>query len=146
MLSRKIAPYFITLAIAAGLPAKSLGLFGECPTFLSSLMFTFPHNSIPPPLTPSTKQCIAFKTEQGMTSHLSKKAFCQKAMGVAVPLMHPPTITIPLDPPTLPTKHKNKKRPAPPQLSHGLKPPPISQSKMQAPSKLLAAPAAKEII
>jgi hypothetical protein len=74
-----------------------------------------------------------------MIRHLSKRVFCQKAMGVA------PTHS-PLDPRPSPTKHKNKKCPAPPQLFHGLKPPPISQSRNQAPSKLLAAPTTKEII
>jgi hypothetical protein len=66
-------------------------------------------------------------------------------MGIlAVPLIHPPTITIPLEPVPLPTKHKNKKSPAPHQLSHGLKPPPISQSKKEATSKLLADPPSED--
>ena len=82
-----------------------------------------------------------FKTEQGMIRHLSKKVFCQTVMGIAVPTIHPPTLTLPLDPQLLPTErtNKNKKQPAPPQLSSGLKPPPTNHSKKHTSAQLLSA-------
>ena len=86
-----------------------------------------------------------FKTEQGMIRHLAKKVFCQKAMGVAVPSIHPPTLLLPLEVLPLPSQNRNKKRPAPPQLSHGLKPPPNSQFKKQA-SPLSPPPSTKEML
>jgi hypothetical protein len=67
-------------------------------------------------------------------------------MGIAVPLIPPSsTIMLLLDLPTLPSKNKNKKCPAPPQVSHRLKLPPNSQSKRQA-FTLLASPSIKEML
>jgi hypothetical protein len=82
----------------------------------------------------------SFKTEVGLVRHLSKKVFCQTVMGIAVPPIHPSTVTLPLDLPDRQMKHKNKKRPAPPQLSHGLKPPPPFQPKKKKAQSALLSP------
>ena len=89
---------------------------------------------------PECRGCqSSFKTEQGLIRHLSMKVFCQGIMGLSVPRMHPAPLKLPLDPLARPSKHKNKKRPAPPQLVHSLKSPPPYQSKKQkAPSNTLA--------
>jgi hypothetical protein len=84
-----------------GLPAESLGLFGECPTFWILIDVQFPSQlqTTTVDTTYQTMQCLGcdgiFKTEKGMIRHLSKKVFFQKAMGVAVSLIHPPTMMIP---------------------------------------------------
>jgi hypothetical protein len=69
-----------------------------------------------------------FKTETGLIRHLSSKLYCQNAMGMSIPATQPPKQTLTLDHPPIKT-NANKKRPAAPQLSHGLVPPPSSKGR-----------------
>ena len=80
-----------------------------------------------------------FKTESGLIRHLSNKLLCQKAMGISVPTIQPPTLSLSLNPQPLGTERKNKKRPPPPQLPYPLKPPPTAPLKKHPPSKSFCA-------
>ena len=82
-----------------------------------------------------------------MIQHLSNRVLCQKAMGIEVPHIHPPTLSLPLEPVHTAPKHKNRKHLSAPQLSHGLHPPPHSKLQKHAPSpKDGVAPTTKEML
>ncbi len=110
--------------------------FDPCYNFRPSLGCDFFHNfhhcRLLTPATSQTMQCLGcnsiFKRQQGMIQHLSNRVLCQKAVGIEVPRIHPPTLSLPLEPVNTTPKHKNKKRPSAPQLSDGLYPLLISNS------------------